>query len=152
MPSSVLPSWLDPGTRKGLVGAAALLWVMTEAIREYRHALRDAPNIARVHNNLGVLYHTVGANGRAIEHLQQAVTLARSRRVYGASGPFEFIEPRLHLAAVYLAQEKPLDAIAEYETVLELRPGREDVRRLLDTLHRQTGQPERSSDLLGSDS
>ncbi len=29
MPSSVLPSWLDPGTRKGLVGAAALLWVMT---------------------------------------------------------------------------------------------------------------------------
>ena len=29
MRSSVLPSWLDPGTRKGLVGAAALLWVMT---------------------------------------------------------------------------------------------------------------------------
>ena len=29
MRSSVLPSWLDPGTRKGLVGAAALLWAMT---------------------------------------------------------------------------------------------------------------------------
>ena len=29
MRSSVLPSWLNPGTRKGWVGAAALLWVMT---------------------------------------------------------------------------------------------------------------------------
>ena len=29
MRRSALPSWLDPGTRKGLVGAAALLWVMT---------------------------------------------------------------------------------------------------------------------------
>ncbi len=123
-----------------------------EAKQHLERALALSPDSPRVHNNLGVLYHTVGANGRAIEHLQQAVTLARSRRVYGASGPFEFIEPHLHLAAVYLAQEKPLDAIAEYETVLELRPGREDVRRLLDALHRQTGQPERSSDLLGSDS
>ncbi len=123
-----------------------------EARQQLERALALSPDSPRVHNNLGVLYHAVGHHDRAIEHLQQAVTLARSRRAYGASAPFEFIEPHLHLAAVYLAQEKPLAAIAEYETVLELRPGREDVRRLLGALQRKMGRPGRASDPLGNHS
>lgn len=47
-----------------------------KSIQTYLRAMRQFPNSAEVHYNLGVLYHRVGEGKRALEHLERALQLS----------------------------------------------------------------------------
>ena len=59
-----------------------------------------------------------------------------------------FLQPRLLLANVLVAQDRLNDAIEQYEEVLIRDPELQDVRRLLAELYRTIGEPDRARTLL----
>ena len=94
----------------------------------YEDVLRNRPDIAQVHINLGVIAAAKGDYARAIKHYQDGLALdAQSFEAYN------------NLAAALLETKRPRDAIAALEQALRLRPQDPDALFNLGMAHSQNG-------------
>lgn len=133
----------------GLAGASfhqAAVWKATEkdpSISLWTHAVRFAPRIAGVHNNLGMAYLDAGQSAQAAEHFREALmldpdhvdantnlgnsllrdgktteALEHFRRVLHAKP--DFAEGHLNIANAFVMEGDYTRAIPEYKTALQL--------------------------------
>ncbi|MDA1312593.1 MAG: tetratricopeptide repeat protein [Acidobacteria bacterium] len=121
----------------------------TDARRELEAAAKQAPHIAEIHLNLGLVYHEQGDLGRAITTLRKALDLkpeAKGARsligfdllTLGRYGPAadqlekayqEDAAPQVSgwLGLAYLKSGRPSDAIPRLEAALDGQPGDVDL-------------------------
>jgi protein O-mannosyl-transferase len=119
---SASENWMNYG-RAGILALALILagleawstraylvqWQNTESL--YRYALRLAPNVEQLHNNLGLALARTGRASEAIAEYQAALQI----------NP-DYLDAHLNLGAEFADQGKLDEAIAEYEIVLRLKP------------------------------
>jgi O-antigen ligase/Flp pilus assembly protein TadD len=114
-----------------------------EAERYFRRALEILPDSPQIHTNLGTAYFRLNRHELAIETYRRAIELATTTwYLPSVRAEFRQLQPRLLLANVYVASNRLDEAIEEYEEVLRLEPGRQDVRRLLEELNRTVSEPD----------
>jgi len=113
-----------------------------EAERNFRRALEILPDSPQLHTNLGTTYFRLNRHELAIEAYRRAIELATTTWYLPSTrAEFRLVQPRLLLANVLVARNRLDEAIEQYEEVLRLEPGRQDVRRLLGGLYRAVGEP-----------
>jgi protein O-mannosyl-transferase len=103
-----------------------------EAIASFREAIRLKPNYAHAHNNLGSALASGGDVLEALGHFEAAVrfdpNLIDARRNYG-------------LALVHA--DRRVEALEQLRTALRQQPGDVRTRRMVETLERELGLPQR---------
>jgi Tfp pilus assembly protein PilF len=115
-----------------------------EAERYFLLTLELIPSSPETHTNLGTVHFKQGKHDLAIEAYRKAIDLAETKLFLpSVRTEARFVQPRLLLANVFVAQERLGEAIEQYEEVLDRDPGMQDVRRLLAELYRTIGEPER---------
>ena len=101
----------DPGSHH-ILGRAS--WTgqgkLTEAIAEYREAIRLRPNLVEPHTNLGAALYGRGKLAEAIEEYREAIRLLPDAI------------PHTNLGDALQRQGKLTEAIAEYRQAIRLRP------------------------------
>jgi Tfp pilus assembly protein PilF len=114
-----------------------------EARRWFEAALEILPDSPELHTNLGTTHAEQGDHDLAIEAYLEAVELAETTPFLpGVRIETRRLQPRLLLAREYVARGRFVEAIAQYETILEREPEMTDVRRLLTELHREIEKAE----------
>jgi tetratricopeptide (TPR) repeat protein len=114
-----------------------------EAERNFKRALEILPDSPQLYTNLGTSYFAQNKHELAIEAYREAIELAETTSYLPSPrGEARILQPRLLLANLYVAHDRLDEAIEQYEEALRLAPEREDIRRLLDEIHREAGRPE----------
>ncbi len=107
----------------GLAGAYALKGSVSEAIREYREALRINPEAADVHNNVGVLLARQGRLPEAIAAYQEAIRLNPN-----------LAEAYNNLGVIYWQKSSLSEARRAFQEALKRDPRHPAARANLDRL------------------
>lgn len=91
-----------------------------DAIARFQSVLAEAPNHARAHLGLGLVYCFVGLFDESIEEMKQAV----------ACDP-NSVDAHLNLAKTYAMLGMYEEAKVEFNRVLELQPGHPEAKKQL---------------------
>lgn len=111
-----------------------------EAESRFRELVELLPDSPEARMNLGSALFSQGRVDAAVEAYREAVALAETKSFLpGARTRTRFVQPRLLLANAYVAQGELRPAIEQYERILELDPGLQDVRKVLEELQRTAG-------------
>ncbi|MGD9363944.1 MAG: tetratricopeptide repeat protein, partial [Desulfobacterales bacterium] len=130
-----------------------------EVINDLQNFIVSYPEFALAHNDLGVLYFSVGNMEKALEYYERAVQLDSENMVFQKNlGDFYYaelgrvedalgiyvkilksdpadVETLLITGHICVALEKFQDAEVFYSRVLEIEPGHQDARQFLDKLN-----------------
>ncbi len=100
-----------------------------EALSAYRTALAKDPSAAEVHDNIGLLYKTVGEVDLAAREYLDAIRLRP-----------DYADAHNDLGALYARQGRLEEAIREFRAALAASPGHAGARNNLETALRATGR------------
>ena len=121
-----------------------------EAERYFLMTLELIPDSPETHTNLSTVHFMQGKHDLAVDAYRQAIELSKTKLFLpSVRTEARFLQPRLLLANVLVAQERLDEAIEQYEEILARNPSNPDVRRLLRELYRTIGEPEKARALLG---
>jgi O-antigen ligase/Tfp pilus assembly protein PilF len=116
-----------------------------EAVRYFRRALEILADSPQIYTSLGTAHFEQGEHGLAADAYRKAIELARTTPFLpGKRDDARLLQPRLLLARTYVVQGRLVEAAEQYEAILRLEPGRQDVRRLLAELYRSIQEPDKA--------
>jgi Flp pilus assembly protein TadD len=104
------------------------------AIEEFRKAVSETPNDARLHNRLGVCYQKAGKLGAAEKEYQNALKLDPS-----------FAEAYNNLGTVQHARRKYEKAVRSYRLAIEARPSLATAHKNIGTAYLALGRVDEGS-------
>ncbi len=114
-----------------------------EAERYFRMTLELIPDSPETHTNLGTACFKQGEYDLAVEYYRKAIELAETKLFLpSVRTEARFLQPRLLLANLFVAQQRWAEATEQYEELLARNPDLQSVRRLLEELRRAAGTVE----------
>lgn len=119
--------------------------LLKEAMASYHRVLKLKPNHVDAHNNLGIIFHTLGADNKATTHFKRALTfnpqhatvhnnfgltLLAQRRMDEAVASFDraisvkpdYVDAHLNRGVALQARGRLDEALASYRRALTLKP------------------------------
>jgi tetratricopeptide (TPR) repeat protein len=121
----------DYAQNHGMKGVQPILDRYEDAIRNYREVLRSNPDSAEAHNNLGVVYETLGRYEDAEKEYQAALKIEP-----------EYARAHNNLGVVYDKYGHHEDAVKEYQAALRIDPDYAKAHNNLGVVYRRLGRYE----------